>query len=234
MKERKEQNFDDFAETYREAHTQNIKYISGTDSYYFAEYKVKELRQFEKNENRVVLDLGCGDGATEIFFGKYFSQFKIQGIDVSMKSIEEAQKKHLNNAFFQTYDGEGIPYDNESFDVVFVAGVLHHIHADDHQKVVNEIFRVLKPGGRLYLFEHNPLNPLTKYLVKTCEFDKGVTLLFSNECKKLLNKSGFKIKNLVYTIFFPRIRIFEFILPLERYLRKLPLGGQYYFHAVKD
>ncbi len=234
MKERKEQNFDVFAETYREAHTQNIKYISGTNSYYFAEYKVMAMQEFEENKNLTVLDLGCGDGATEIFFEKYFPQFKIQGIDVSAKSIEEAQKKQLRNASFELYDGQQIPYGKESFDIVFVAGVLHHIDAVDHQKVVDEIFRVLKPGGRLYLFEHNPLNPLTRYLVNTCEFDEGVKLLYSNECKKLLSKSGFRIKNLIYTIFFPRKRLFNLMIPMEKYLRNIPFGGQYYFRVVKD
>ncbi|MEQ1798416.1 MAG: class I SAM-dependent methyltransferase [Lacibacter sp.] len=234
MKERKEQNFDVFAETYREAHTQNIKFISGTNSYYFAEYKVKELRQFEENKKLSVLDLGCGDGVTEIFFEKYFSQFKIQGIDVSLKSIEEAQKRPISNTSFQIYNGHMIPYENESFDIVFVAGVLHHIDTADHQKVVNEIFRVLKPGGRLYLFEHNPLNPLTRYLVNTCEFDEGVTLLYSRESKRLLSNSGFRIKNLIYTIFFPRKRFFNLMIPMEKYLRSIPFGGQYYFRAVKD
>lgn len=234
MKERKEQNFDVFAETYREAHTQNIKYISGTDSYYFAEYKVKELQAFEENKNQTLLDLGCGDGVTEIFFEKYFPQFKIQGIDISVKSIEEAQKKQLSNTSFAQYDGQQIPYGNERFDVVFVAGVLHHIDAVDHQKVVNEIFRVLKPGGRLYLFEHNPINPLTRYLVNTCEFDKGVKLLYSKECKKLLASSGFGIKDLIYTIFFPRKRFFKLMIPMEKYLRSIPFGGQYYFRAVKN
>jgi ubiquinone/menaquinone biosynthesis C-methylase UbiE len=234
MNERKEQNFDVFAETYRAAHTQNIKYISGTDSYYFAEYKVKELQKFEESKSLTVLDLGCGDGVTEIFFEKYFSQFKIQGIDISPKSIEEAQKKQLSNASFQLYDGLQIPYGNESFDIVFVAGVLHHIDSADHQKVVDEIFRVLKPGGRLYLFEHNPFNPLTRYLVNTCEFDEGVKLLYSKECKRLLNNSGFRVKNLIYTIFFPRKRFFNLMIPMEKYLRSIPFGGQYYFRAVKD
>lgn len=228
-----QQNFDQFAHDYRDTHTRNISRVAGTDSYYFAEYKVKELQEFEENKSLTVLDLGCGDGVTEFFFEKYFPQFKIQGIDVSVKSIEEAQKKLLKNTSFQLYDGSHIPYGNESIDIVFVAGVLHHIDAADHQKVVDEIFRVLKPDGRLYLFEHNPLNPLTRYLVNTCEFDEGVTLLYSSECKKLLSNSGFRIKKLLYTIFFPRKRFFNLMIPIEKYLRSIPFGGQYYFRAVK-
>jgi len=233
MKERIDQNFDAFAETYREAHTQNIKYVSGADSFYFAEYKVKELLHFEKNREMTVLDLGCGDGATEVFFEKHFSLFSVTGIDVSERSIEEAQKKELKSAVFQTYNGHSVPFDSNSFDIVFVAGVLHHIAEAEQQGVINEVFRVLKNGGRLYLFEHNPMNPLTRYLVKTCEFDKGVKLLSANYCKSLLKKSGFQIMSQVYTIFFPRNRVFKPVIRIEKYLKKIPFGGQYYFRAAK-
>lgn len=234
MKERIEQNFDQFAETYREAHTQNIKRISGTDSFYFAEYKVRELLRFERNIQATILDLGCGDGTTEVFFEKYFPLLKVNGIDVSEKSIDEARKKKLKNAVFQTYAGVLIPFNDESFDIVFVAGVLHHIDDLKQPSIVNELFRVLKPGGRLYLFEHNPLNPLTRYLVNTCEFDKGVQLLSGKNCKGLLQKGGFRIQSLNYTIFFPRRFFFKILIGLEKFLRRVPFGGQYFVRAVKD
>lgn len=234
MKERIDQNFDAFAETYREAHTQSIKYVSGTDSFYFAEYKVKELLQFEENREINILDLGCGDGATEIFFEKHFPLFRITGIDVSEKSIDEAKKKKLSRTAFQVYNGQVVPFGSESFDIVFVAGVLHHVDEAAQQGVINEVYRVLKRGGRLYLFEHNPMNPLTRYLVKTCEFDKGVKLLAAGYCKNLLHKSGFQRMQQLYTIFFPRNKFFKLALSLEKYLKRIPFGGQYYFRAVKS
>lgn len=234
MKEGKEQNFDVFAETYRDAHTQNIHAVSGTDSYYFAEYKVKELLRFEQNRAAMLLDLGCGDGATEVFFEHYFPAFSIEGIDVSAKSIEEAQKKPLQQARFSTYNGTTIPFENNQFDLVFVAGVLHHISIASQQTVLQEIFRVLKPGGRLYLFEHNPMNPLTRYLVNTCAFDEGVKLLYSHQTKRLLKQSGFAIRHQLFTIFFPRKAFFKYLIRFEKWISWLPLGGQYYFCAVKD
>jgi hypothetical protein len=45
-----EQDFNNFAKDYRQIHTENVQGISGADSYYFAEYKVKELSRFEKNK----------------------------------------------------------------------------------------------------------------------------------------------------------------------------------------
>jgi ubiquinone/menaquinone biosynthesis C-methylase UbiE len=234
MKEDKSQVFDEFAENYRQVHTESIQTISGTDSFYFAEYKVKEMLQFEKNSECSVLDFGCGDGLTEFFFQKWFSKFRITGIDVSAKSIEEAQKKKLENSVFQVLTTGPLPFADDSFDIVFIAGVLHHIDETMHQTILHEIYRVTKPDGRIYLFEHNPFNPVTKYLVRTCEFDKGVKLLHSKKTQSLLKKSGFQIQNLLYTIFFPRNKFFKLFIPLEKYMKGLPLGGQYYFRATKQ
>jgi ubiquinone/menaquinone biosynthesis C-methylase UbiE len=233
MKEDNLHVFDKFAENYRQIHSESIQTISGTDSFYFAEYKVKEMLRFEENCEHTVLDFGCGDGLTEFFFQKWFPKFIITGIDVSPKSIEEAKRKLLTNSVFQVLNSGPLPFADHSFDIVFIAGVLHHINEAMHQDILNELFRVLKPGGRIYLFEHNPLNPVTKYLVRTCEFDKGVKLLNSRKTKRLLQVSGFQIQNLVYTIFFPRNKFFKLLVPLEKYMKGLPLGGQYYFRAMK-
>jgi ubiquinone/menaquinone biosynthesis C-methylase UbiE len=228
-----EQDFDRFAENYRQIHTVNVKGIAGVDSYYFAEYKIKELLQFEKNSNSVFLDLGCGDGATEFFLQQYFPKIKVHAIDVSAKSIEMAESRRLNNSTFRVFDGSKIPFSESKFDIVFVAGVLHHVSPVTQKLLLTEINRVLKPGGRLYVFEHNPLNPFTRYLVMTCEFDKGVKLLSGSYCRSLLVKTGFAVKEFKYTIFFPRKRMFNSLIKFEKYLSKIPFGGQYYFRAVK-
>ncbi len=228
-----EQDFDKYASDYRSIHTENVKSISGADSYYFAEYKVKELCRYEMNARISILDLGCGDGATEFFIQKYLPSAHVVGIDVSDKSLKIAEQRELKNVSFLHYNGGVIPFENNSFDVVFVAGVLHHVHADKQIQLIREVFRVLKTQGRLYLFEHNPLNPFTKFLVRTCVFDQGVVLLKSNEAKKLISDAGFKNTVLKFTIFFPRITIFKPFINLERHLQKIPLGGQYYIRAIK-
>ena len=49
------------------------------------------------------------------------------GIDVSAKSIASAVNSNITNALFQLYDELSIPYKNGSFNLVFIAAVLHHI-----------------------------------------------------------------------------------------------------------
>jgi len=227
------QDFDRFAKDYREVHTKNIRHVAGADSFYFAEYKVLEVKKYEQDEHLQILDLGCGDAVTDLFFNRHFPHFQITGIDVSGESIAIATQKNIDNAVFKTYDGEKIPFADEQFDIVFVAGVLHHVAIDQQQNLVAEAARVLKPTGRLYIFEHNPFNPLTRYLVNSCEFDKGVQLLPSKKTKGIIVKAGLKISNMKYLIFFPRNAFFRLFHRIEKHLQKWPVGGQYFIRAIK-
>ena len=227
---KKFENFDHFSKKYREIHDKNLR-LSGANSDYFCEYKILEVKKHEKTKKELkILDVGCGDGSSEEFFSKHFSKSKITGIDVSKVSIKVAKDKKIPRCSFLNYDGEKIPFKDNTFDVIFVACVFHHINKNFHQKIADEIMRVLKPKGRLYIFEHNPLNPLTQYMVNDCIFDKNAELIRSSELVKL-----FKImkKEIFYTIFFPRSNFFKFLVPLEKYLIKMPFGGQYFVKLVK-
>lgn len=233
MAERTFDDFDSYANEYRNIHTENIK-LSGVDSFYFAEMKVKLLTAFEKNELIKILDVGCGDGAVESYMHEYFPAWIINGIDVSSESIQQAIKKKISNTTFSFYDGTSIPFADGSFDVVFMAGVLHHINFSMHTVLIKEIQRVLKANGRFYLFEHNPFNPATKYLVNTCVFDKDAKLLKASYTNDLLKKNDLLVDETQYIIFFPRKGILSKLIFLEKYLKWIPLGGQYFMRARKQ
>ena len=68
------------------------------------------------------------------------------------------------------------------------------------------MYRVLKPGGRIYLFEHNPVNPVTRYLVKTCVFDKDAKLLGIIIVINLFKDCLFRNIEKKFILFFPRIQ----------------------------
>lgn len=226
-------DFDAYAKNYRDIHSQNIQ-LSGADSFYFAEQRVTMLLAYEKNESLQVLDLGCGDGVSEIFMQRCFPNWKVKGIDVSKESIAMAKQQRLPNAVFDIYDGVHIPFADSSFDIIFVAGVLHHVAFDLHAAMLAEMKRVLKRGGRLIIYEHNPFNPLTKYLVKTCVFDKDAKLLRCAYLKSILQQQGFTICQRIYFIFIPPKGVLKKLVPLERVLSWLPLGGKYFIRAVKQ
>lgn len=230
MVEKASDDFNEFAGNYRDLHTENIK-ITGADSLYFAEHKVKEIERSESTQSLKFLDIGCGDGAIELFISKYFPLWTSTGIDISEKSIEEARRKNLSNTDYLIFDGSKIPFGNSSFDIAFFASVLHHVPEEIQTVIINEARRVLKPGGRIYIFEHNPANPFTRRIVNTCVFDKNAKLLWPRYTRNLLENSGFKNIKSKFILFFPRWKFLSKMMFLERLLSWLPIGGQYFFRA---
>lgn len=227
-------NFDEFAEDYRDTHNKAIA-MSGTDSDFFSEYKIVELLKFEDACKPLkILDFGCGDGNSSVYLRKHFPNATIFGIDVSEESIRQAQKKNIVNTTFSAFDGLKIPFNIDEFDLVFTSMVFHHIEHHLHGGVLLEIKRILKQGGRFYNFEHNPNNPLTRKVVNQCEFDKDAVLLKSAYHKTIINKSGLTLNQLNYTIFFPRHILFKPFLFLEKILTWLPIGAQYYVRVIKN
>jgi hypothetical protein len=93
------------------------------------------------------------------------------------------------------------------------------------------IAEVLAPGGRIVIFEHNPLNPVTRRAVAICPFDENAELLYPWQVKKLLRKAGFARVGLDYIVFFPRP--LALARPIEPSLSWLPLGAQVCAWGIK-
>lgn len=234
MKNENEQEFDSFAKDYRVILENNIKDLSGFGSEYFAEYKIQTIKNALDFTPANILDFGCGDGISCEFFRKYFPDATITGVDVSSESIKIAQDKNIFNSSFISYDGNELPFENNSFDLIFAAGVFHHIEKQKHSALAKEINRILNKNGKLFIFEHNPINPFTRKVVKDCVFDKNAELIFANSFKKTLQKSDFNKVQVQYTLFFPRYNLFKKFFPMEKYFTKCPLGAQYYLEATKN
>lgn len=226
-------NFDRFAVDYRDIHSENVK-LSGADSDYFSEYKVREIALREQASSvQNVLDLGCGDGNSVNYFRHYFPESHIDGIDISQVSVDVAVARGITDATFKVYDGARIPYPDGVFDVCLIATVLHHIPHRLHAALLREVHRVLRPGGRLYIFEHNPYNPVTRHIVNTCPFDINAVLLRPGVTLRTTQSAGFTNVANRFTLFLPRSRMFRLFLRLEKYLGWLPLGAQYYTRGEK-
>lgn len=90
---------------------------------------------------------------------------------------------------------------------------------------------MLKQNGVAYIFEHNPYNPVTKYIVRNCAWDTDAILLNMKESVELMKFAKFEISEKNYTLFFPKsLNSLRF---LETYISKIPMGGQYYVKGIK-
>jgi ubiquinone/menaquinone biosynthesis C-methylase UbiE len=229
-----EVEFDKFAEEYRDLHAANIR-LSGEDPEYFAEYKVADIAaELERDRTvaRTALDFGAGVGYSVPFFARHLPAARVTCLDVSRKSLELGAARHGAAAEFRHFDGRRIPYADGSFDVALASCVFHHIPHDEHVALLAEIRRVLAPGGRLFVFEHNPLNPLTRHAVNTCVFDEHAKLILAPTMRRRVRDAGFAAADVRYRIFFPHA--LRRLRPLEAKLTWLPLGAQYYVAARKS
>lgn len=228
------QEFDCFADNYRRIHTENVR-ISGADSAYFARHKLEQIRREEGEPIIDFLDFGCGDGILATFFSELFPGSRYTGFDISAESIRVASCRNLCSCRFVTGEPFGmLPFEPQSFDVVLVSCVFHHIPDSQWPETVKRLIRVMRPNGRLYIFEHNPLNPVTRYIVSTCVFDRNAVLVWPKPMIHLLRASGLEPHSERYVLFFPRIRPLRPLLPLEPRLAWLPIGAQYYIRADRN
>ncbi len=218
--------FDAFAGDYQDLHARNIS-ISGEEPAYFAEYKVRVVDRLVGDEKiGSVVDFGSGVGASVPFFQQYLPDAKLTCLDVSEASLAQSRAVHGPGISFLHYDGDHIPLEDNAVDLVFAACVFHHIDADAHAGALANIKRILKPGGHFFLFEHNPLNPLTVRAVNTCEFDEDAVLIRAPRMYSRIREAGFSRLRRDYCVFFPAA--LSALRPMEQYLSWLPLGAQYF------
>ena len=113
-----------------------------------------EIHEYQKFKGKKVLDVGCGNGYVLNFYSKEGAH--VHGIDLTKTAIDLTKKRfEMNNlnGEFSVQDAQNLLYEDNYFDCICSMGVLHHV--PDTQKAISEIFRVLKPGGRIIvMFYH--------------------------------------------------------------------------------
>ncbi len=225
--------FDKFAQEYEQQLAAGLG-ASGEEPSFFAEYKIKDIARVLGPAGQAaplrVLDFGAGIGNSVPFVRQHLPSAQLTCLDVSQRSLDVAQQRFPGQARYLAFDGRRIPCDDASFDIAYAMCVFHHIPESDHVALLADLRRVLRPGGRLFIFEHNPLNPLTRKVVRDCPFDENAHLLRAATLRARLRGAGFATPATQrYRIFFPHG--LRGLRPLERLLAWLPLGAQYYVLA---
>ncbi len=112
-------------------------------------YAISEtIHGYSSSKGLKVLDIGCGNGYVLFQYARHGAE--VSGVDLTKRAVELSRKRFdfggMPGEFFEV-DGNNLPFADGHFDIVCSMGVLHHI--SDPKPMVSEIFRVLKPGGRL-------------------------------------------------------------------------------------
>ncbi len=231
-----EAEFDKFADEYYQSHAAGLA-ASGEGPEYFSEYKIIDIARdwHHRSPGLVssprVLDFGAGIGNSAPYVKRHLPDARLTCLDLSQRSLDVAAQRYPGLADYVHFDGAAIPFPDDHFDLAYAMCVFHHIDHDDHVSILRELNRVIRPGGRLFIFEHNPFNPLTVRVVNNCAFDENARLIRGAEMARRMQAAGFSEAVTRYRIFFPRM--LRALRPLERAMTWLPLGGQYFVRACK-
>lgn len=222
--------FDDYADDYDAALHQGLS-VTGEGKHYFARRRIEWLShclQTLSFHPRMILDYGCGDGSSSEALLAIPGAEVVLGLDSSNKLLERAVRHYGKLASFQRIQSHEPAGD---VDLVYCNGVFHHIAVADRSSAVQHIWESLRPGGLFALWENNPWNPGTRYVMSHIPFDRDAITLTPPEAVKFLQAHGFRTLRRDSLFYFPRTM--SWLRWIEPYLAWLPLGGQYQVLAQK-
>lgn len=153
MKDRQELYFDSIAKNNHGNLRDGKKFSEIRTNKIFTDFVLKGVKK-----GATLLEVGCGKGAWTYMFLKM--GYKVIATDISLKSLEELDRKAKNWKFrknLKLLKADALESLNiKNVDVAYCVNVLHHVN--NPHKVVCNMVNTLKKGGRLVVFEPNPLN----------------------------------------------------------------------------
>lgn len=127
-----------------------------------------------------ILEVGVGNGR----HFKYYNTHEIVGIDTSRGMLRRARKHLKKNIQLIHMNGENLLFPNEDFDYVVLSHVI--TVANDPDKLLEEVYRVLKPNGKVFILNHFTPSNWLRYLDK----------IFESISRIFFFKSVFQISNI--------------------------------------
>jgi ubiquinone/menaquinone biosynthesis C-methylase UbiE len=229
--------FDKHAPAYDGGLDNPVKKMMG-DADSFIAVKARWLLRHEpglKQGGLSLLDYGCGAGDLMRVLAGLGARASFTGCDVSGGMLAEAARRWPAAAgpapTWAPQDSARTPFADGVFDVATISAVLHHVPVEERPAVYAELGRVLKPGGRLYVFEHNPRNPLVRHVIARTPIDQNAILLDAREVQDgLLGAARYELETDYLMFMPPGLGLLRFV---DRALAWLPLGAQYAVAARK-
>lgn len=126
--------------------TDKSGYLGQMEERYALEPYIEGFARFAESRDRDVLEIGVGLGADHQRFAQ--AGARLTGIDLTDRAIEHTQRRFDLfglNSDLRVGDAESLPFANDSFDVVYSWGVLHH--SPNTPRAIEEVWRVLRRGG---------------------------------------------------------------------------------------
>ena len=134
-------------EVYAEGLTTDQRFREHAEARYGLEPYIRDFARFDEGTGRDVLEIGVGMGADHLEWAKSGPR-RLVGIDLTPRAVAWTSQRLATYGFtseLRKADAERLPFPDDSFDVVYSWGVLHH--SPDTPQAFREVHRVLRPGG---------------------------------------------------------------------------------------
>lgn len=160
-------------------------------------FKQALVRQARVKKGHRVLDLGCGTGTLTLMFKEAYRDAEVTGLDGDPKALEIARAKVARSGLAVTLDqgmAFNLPYPDSSFDRVISGLLFHHLTREDKVRTLQEVQRVLVPGGELHVADwgkaSNALMRLAFFLVQLLDGFKTTTDNVNGLLPDFFSKAG--------------------------------------------
>lgn len=189
-----------------------------------------------------VLELGCGTG----YFTRELARLgaDVIAVDVSPELLEIAKANcSMPNVRYEIQDASALSYSSAVFDSVVGSSVLHHLEI---KEALQEIYRVLKPGGAVYFTEPNMLNPQIAiqknipWIKRKLGDSPDETAFFRWPLRRLLQRTGYReVRIDPFDFLHPKtpVALIDQVKAFGRFLENVPgiseFAGSLYIRAIK-
>ncbi|MDD5031493.1 MAG: methyltransferase domain-containing protein [Patescibacteria group bacterium] len=210
-------------------------------SRYYQDYWLNKILDNLEKEPRKALDYCCGTASLYPVLKSRFPQTEYIGIDISREMIKVGRHNYGSNKNFilRQQDAENLDLEND-FEAVIARGAFHHL--PDPTRGVEQIYKILEPGGLLIISE--PVSTVLHKLIRkivyrlTSHFSATHKSFYFSELKNLLNNNGFEIIKAErfgllafpfgFPDIFPFVKYFPFfilkpLVKIDDLLAKIPL-----------
>lgn len=175
------------------------------------------IKQANIKQAENILDYGCGTATLTIKVKENQPEAYVYGVDVDDNVLKIAKSKVMNHGLdvnLKLYDGKILPCKNGSFDKVISSFVFHHLNREQKINALNEIFRILKNNGELYILDFGKCKgkvmQLTSFLPRLLDGFENTSDNYKGRIPQLLKNAGFThVKKITdFNTIFGRVAIY--------------------------
>lgn len=189
--------------------------LKGLEKTYSSLFKYINTYNIEKNK---FLDVGCANGFL-VKKAKDFGFKHVYGSEISFKAINASDESIKKNILQGPFDPKN--YKENSFDVVFFAMIIEHF--ENPNKFLNDVYKILKPGGLLIGITHDEKHFLSKILKNKHPIinDEHIAVFDKNTLKKIMKKNLFKVLNTENLKNYYSISYWLQLMPIAYFIKKI-------------